>query len=294
MRVLLTGAFGRVGSGIVEHLGPRSEFAFTYLDIDEHEDHDSQGVDVTDYDALYEAVEGHDAVIHLAAIPNEAPWGDLLETNLIGTYNAYEAAKQADVDSFVFASSNHVVGTVQERHAPELYHPSYDLLLTHDVEPCPKTVYGVTKLFGEGLGHYYASHEPAPTRCYSLRICGTRYPADDHPWSDAERGVVGGEWDRGSTGYWEQAAKRMAMGTTSRDFARAIECCLTDNTVEHTACYVTSDNPASWFDLEHTRAAIGYEPVDDLSAWDGPVPAGVPRELPAAAPGWLPDYVLPK
>ena len=293
MRVLLTGAFGRVGSAIVEHLGDHDAFTFTYLDVDPHPDHDTIVADIADYDAIRPAFENQDAVIHLAAIPDEAPWPDLLRNNLIGTYNAYRAASVAGVDSFLFASSNHVMSSYQFELAPELYHPDFELLLSHTDRPRPGTIYGVTKLFGEDLGRYFIDQEAAPKRCYSLRICGTRHAEDDHPWGDAERGALESRWERGSLRYWEAVAKRMAMGTSRRDFAHAIECCLRDETVSYDTFFITSDNPACWFDIDHTKEVLGYVPRDDMSAWTGPVPESVPRELPANPPDWLPGYVTP-
>jgi nucleoside-diphosphate-sugar epimerase len=269
MNVLVTGAYGRVGSAIVQHLGDREEYEFTYLDVRDHPDHETFLADIADYDEIRPAFDGQDAVVHLAGRADPStPWGELLEYNVVGTYNVLEAAADAGVERFLFASSNHVMGAYQVEHAPELYDPGYDLTVDHRDRFRPKTVYGATKLFGEGLGSYYVEMEESPEQFYALRICGVRDEADNPPWGDAERGVAEGRWERGSEAYREQLAKRRAMGTSRRDFAHMVDCCLRDETVEFDVFYVTSDNDARWFDIEHAREVLGYDPQDNLGRWD--------------------------
>jgi nucleoside-diphosphate-sugar epimerase len=282
--VLVTGAYGRVGSAVIDNLADREEYDFTYLDRRDHPTRETVVADVADLAALESVFEGHDAVVHLAAALSDDDWDNQLRSNVVGAYNVFEAARRTDVERVVFASSNHVVGTYQAEHAPKLYHPDYDIELDRTTRPKPRSIYGVCKLFGEGLGQYYVDHHAAPTRCYALRICGVRSAEHDHPYGDAERGVADGRFERGSTAYWEQAAKRMAMGTTRRDFAHAVECCLEDETVSFDVFFVTSDNDASWLDIEHTKAVLGYEPQDDLGDWDGELPDDVPPD----APSWMP------
>ncbi len=55
-------------------------------------------------------MRGVDAIIHLAGISLEASFDKILASNIEGTYNLYEAARQEGVARIVFASSNHAVG----------------------------------------------------------------------------------------------------------------------------------------------------------------------------------------
>lgn len=71
---------------------------------------DAVTADLGDKDALREAVRGVDAVIHLAGISLEASFDKILHSNIEGTYNLYEAAREEGVGRIVFASSNHAVG----------------------------------------------------------------------------------------------------------------------------------------------------------------------------------------
>src|SRR5690348_11190978 len=107
-RVLVTGAGGTIGKAVWEHLGGR----FDVVGLDQQPGERVQHVaDIAELEAIAPAFEGMDAVVHLAAtVSVESPWAAVLHSNLIGTYNVYEAARRASVPTVVFASSNHAVG----------------------------------------------------------------------------------------------------------------------------------------------------------------------------------------
>jgi uronate dehydrogenase len=50
-----------------------------------------------------------DGIVHLGAVSVEESWLSILQANLIGTYNVYEAARQEGFKRVVFASNNHAV-----------------------------------------------------------------------------------------------------------------------------------------------------------------------------------------
>ena len=62
-------------------------------------------MDIRDLDAVAAAMDGVDATVHLAGIPHEDSFDRILETNVAGTYNIYEAARVKGVKRVVFASS---------------------------------------------------------------------------------------------------------------------------------------------------------------------------------------------
>ncbi|MFB6193618.1 MAG: NAD-dependent epimerase/dehydratase family protein [Halobaculum sp.] len=267
--VLLTGSFGRVGTAVIDHLA--DEYSFTYLDREPHPAHESVVADVADRAAIEGAFDGQDAVVHLAGDPStDAEWDSVLRNNIVGTYNCLEAARIAEVDSFVFASSNHVVGMYEKEHAPALYEEGFDLVVDHTAPPRPDSLYGSSKLFGEGLCRQYVETNEYPKRCYALRIASVRSPEYDHPYGDAERGVARGAFDAGSAAY-ERAVDRMtATWHSRRDFAHLVDCCLADDTVTFDVFYGVSDNRTRWFDLEHARAVLGYRPRDRAEEWEAP------------------------
>jgi UDP-glucose 4-epimerase len=154
-RVLVTGAAGLLGRFIVDEL-LRHGHEVRGLDrrsgaaaIDWHV------ADVTDAAAVGSAVQGVDAVIHAAAMPNiwSGDGATIMRVNTLGTYNVFDAAEAAGIRRVVFCSSDSVAGyTVREgrmlapRYAPlDLAHP---LLAT---DP-----YAISKVLGEDLARAYA------------------------------------------------------------------------------------------------------------------------------------------
>ena len=75
-----------------------------------------------------------------AAFSVEAPWDAMLQSNIVGTYNLFEAARRHRVERVVFASSNHAVG---------FYPRSRRIGVNNPVRPDSR--YGVSKAFGEAV-----------------------------------------------------------------------------------------------------------------------------------------------
>lgn len=148
LRVLITGAAGRIGRTLRDGLAGR----YALLRLADIAQQDEAGTgeelvtcDVADMAAVERAVAGIDVIVHLAAVPDEDDWDRLLPANISGTYNLFEAARRAGVRRVIFASSNHAVG----------FHRRARPLDEHDV-PRPDSRYGVTKVFGEAVGRLYA------------------------------------------------------------------------------------------------------------------------------------------
>src|SRR3546814_4348894 len=84
-------------------------------------------------------------------------WETILNANIIGCYNLFEAARKQGVKRVVFASSNHVMGFHQRTTK-----------IGVEAVPKPDTRYGLSKLFGEGLGALYARSEEHTSELQSL------------------------------------------------------------------------------------------------------------------------------
>ncbi len=156
MHVLVTGGAGFIGSHLLEQLladGARCR-VLDNLSTGKRDNlprapqlefiHD----DIRDPQAARAAVAGIDAVVHLAAVASvQASIDDPLAThasNFDGTLNLLEAARQAGVRRFVFASSAAVYGDNEE------------LPITETAAPCPLTPYAVDKLASEYYLQFYA------------------------------------------------------------------------------------------------------------------------------------------
>src|SRR3954468_11457981 len=108
MRVLITGAAGRIGT--VLRAGLRDEVDELRL-TDVAEPADLQGgetfapADLTDQGAVDRAVDGVDAVVHLGGVPDEAPFGALAGPNLVGPFHVFDACRRLGVRRAVFGLS---------------------------------------------------------------------------------------------------------------------------------------------------------------------------------------------
>lgn len=98
-------------------------------------------IDIRDGVAVRDALVGCDLVFHLAAQSNvigavsDAQYA--FDTNVVGTFNVLEAAKQGRVKRLIFTSSR------------EIYGEPHRLPVRESSLPCPKNAYGVSKLAGE-------------------------------------------------------------------------------------------------------------------------------------------------
>lgn len=132
--VLVTGAGGFIGSHVVERavaLGARTRAFVRYtsraqagfldtLDASVRGSIEVIRGDLRDYDAVAQAVQGADVVLHLGALVG-IPYSyvhprETIDTNLIGTLNVLTASRSAGVSRIVHTSSSEVYGTA--RHAP--------------------------------------------------------------------------------------------------------------------------------------------------------------------------------
>jgi nucleoside-diphosphate-sugar epimerase len=269
MSTLVTGAFGRVGTALIDH-GTNTS-GFTYLDTVDHPEIPSTVADVADYPLVAEAASGCDALVHLAAVSRvDAAWPSVLRSNIVGAYNCFEVARRETIETVVFTSSNHVVGMYEQEHAPALYDPDYDLTLDGDEQVRPDSYYGTSKAFGESLGRYYVENYAYPKRVYVLRIGSVRWPDEDHPYADAERGVSRGEWSCNSEPYEQEVDRLKATWLSRRDAARLVDSCLEDDSVTYGIFYGTSDNDRSWFDIGPARDQLGYSPASSGDDWTSP------------------------
>lgn len=250
--VLLTGASGRVGEAILRHAG--EDFAWRLFDREpvprnrrpsRITDDDVFISDLTNTDALADAMKGCKAVVHLAGDPRpEAPWKSVLENNINGTQAVYEAAVKAEVDRFIFASSNHAVGSYEtDERTPAMYRSDDSYRLDGAELPRPSNLYGVSKATGEVIGRYY--HDTHGITVANVRIGNL---TEGHPPIDYERG--------------------QAMWLSYRDCAHLFSRCI-DAEYEFEIIYGISDNDRKYYSIARAKEALGYDPQDNSAEWQG-------------------------
>ena len=114
MRVLITGAAGKVGTTLVKALHDRYELHGLDRAPMPHLARATVG-DVADYEVVRKASEGMDAIIHLAGM--SYVWEEVLHDNIVGTYNVFEAARQNRVRRLAYASRAGAAQSVSQRGA---------------------------------------------------------------------------------------------------------------------------------------------------------------------------------
>ena len=228
--VMITGAAGLVGSALREHL--RAHYRLVLLDrvaiapLAERET--AVTSDIRDAAALLSAMQGVDAVVHLAGEPTETDWPAILGANIDGCYQTVEAARLAGVRRFVFASSNHAIG----------YHARSEKL----DETCatrPDTRYGLSKVFGESLLRLYADKFGLTSVC--LRIGTLLRP-------DAPREL-----------------RHLSTWVSHRDLAQLVRCSIEADIVYEIAWGVSANTRSWWRDQSAER--LGYHPVDNAETF---------------------------
>lgn len=211
--------------------------------------------DVTDLDALVEAFKDVDAVVHLAATSAvDSDWDAVLNSNLVGTRNVFEAARLAGVKQVIYASSNHAVGTYEIENVPALWDLHDPRQWDHTAEMRPDSYYGVSKVYGEAMARYYVDHHGMRSVC--LRIGGVRDSENpSHPSQLWKR-----ERDD-EANIREQRRRMRAVWLSERDCVHLIECSL-ETERDWVLAYGISDNPRKIWDIDHAREVLGYAPMD--------------------------------
>lgn len=145
-RVLITGAAGNVAKAVLPDLAAHfGRLRLTDISPIAAPDHEVVQCDLSNFDAVQALVGGCDAILHLGGYPKEAAWPTIRQANIEGGFNLFEAARREGVKRIVLASSTHVVG----------FEPR-DQVVPAAREYRPDSIYGVSKLFSEGLASFYA------------------------------------------------------------------------------------------------------------------------------------------
>jgi UDP-glucose 4-epimerase len=156
--VLVTGGLGYIGSHVVHDLldrGWRVRIFDNYYRCDRSvaaalaklDNVDVIEGDVRYANAVESAMQGVEAVVHLAAVCLNKSISDpteSLDVNLLGTQNVYDAAARASVRRIVYASSASVYGN------------PLSLPMLEEGPLAPLTPYCIAKLAGEQLLSFYA------------------------------------------------------------------------------------------------------------------------------------------
>ncbi len=243
-KILITGGAGLVGSILIE--GLKNNFEIRILDQKAVKGIDSRVGDISNLESILPAFENIDTVVHLAGDRRVyGDWDSILNNNITGIYNIYEAARINGVERIVFASSQHATGGFYDvepwsfinngeyEKLPDNYKP-----LDETCRIRPDSYYGASKSFGESLGSYYSDFHNLST--IHVRI-GWVISDDDPTFSPI------------SLNLW----------LSHKDICQIIELSVNaDKNIKYDVFYATSDNHWKIWSIDKAKNILGYKPKD--------------------------------
>ena len=222
--LLITGAAGDVGTHLRRELAGRYRLRLS----DRRAVKPSGGqkfakADIAKMADALRITKGVDAIVHLGGYSVEGPWREILQANIVGCYNVFEAARRNGVKRIVFATSNHAVGFYRR-----------DEVIDHRVYPRPDSRYGVSKAFGEALGSLYADK-------YGMQLLMIRI---------------------GNVNPVPIDKRRLSIWCSPRDLAQLVAIGIEHPDIRFEIVYGVSGNQRSWYDNSNA-VRLGYRPHDD-------------------------------
>lgn len=215
-RILLTGASGSLGTLLRDPISAMTK-VLRLSDIKEVRNRATREevviCDLADADAVSRMTRNVDIVVHMGgAVGAELPFEEILQSNIIGFKNLYEACRKNGVQRVIWGSSNHAFG----------FYPRTQRI-DASATPRPDSFYGVSKVFGEAMAQYY--WDKFKLESVSIRI-GSCFPKPT---------------DRRMLTTWQSYP----------DFVHLVECCLRSpgwNTPSSTASRTTiaSSGTTAW------------------------------------------------
>ncbi len=243
-KILITGMSGLIGGILRSHLETLGGYELTALNRRPVDGVRTIQADIGDIESIRPAFEGQDVVVHLAAHVASEPMEDVVRGNLAGTWNVYEAAREAGVKRVVFASSGDTIRGVD-------HDPPYSQIIAGDYEAVsrwewpkvtkdlvrPGTIYGASKVWGEVLGRVYSADYGLSVLCVRIGAC----PAANRPTTVREN----------------------AAWVSHRDVADVLHRCIdAPDDLLYDIFFAVSNNRWNYRDIEHARRVLGYVPQD--------------------------------
>ena len=227
--ILITGAAGDVGTHLRRELA--GKYALKVSDLRSlkkiNQEEKFVRADISTFSDALRITKGVAAVVHLGGYSVEGPWQGILNANIVGCYNVFEAARRNGVKRIIFPTSNHATGYYRR-----------DQTIDHRVYPKPDSRYGVSKVFGEALGSLYADK-------YGMQVFCMRI---------------------GNVGPLPLDKRRLSIWFSPRDLAQLVTIGIEHPEIRFEIVYGVSKNKRSWYDNSNAYR-LGYKPQDDAESY---------------------------
>jgi uronate dehydrogenase len=245
--IAITGGAGRVGTALRAVLSSRYR-EVRIIDLAEPSalaaNESWRRVDIANLGELTEALRGVDGIVHLAGFPGDRAIEDMLQVNVLGSSNVYEASRLAGVGRVVLGSSNHVVG----------FYPR-SAVVPPDAPMRPDGLYALTKCWAElTAGLYY---DKCGIRSLIVRI--------------------------GNAQAQPTTPRSLEIWLSPGDLAQLVDIGMVHPAIECTTVYGVSAGGGSWYD-NSTATSLGFVPRDIIRDYAHPDAFRQPElELPEIA-----------
>jgi uronate dehydrogenase len=229
VKVAITGGSGIIG----QHLRQAFQGKYTVTNIDRIEPTENFAnehfceVDLADLQSIIDSTHGIDCIVHLGANPKvDAAMPDLVNSNIVGTYNVFEAARLNKIPRVIFASTFHVTGG----------YPTSSFI-EPDMPVHPDSIYACSKVFGEAIARFYSTHHQISSICVRIG-------------SFQQNQVVSRE-DRFQFTWFSPA-----------DCVQLFIKCIETPTIPFAIFYGVSNNAKAHWSIKNAKDLLHYDPQD--------------------------------
>jgi uronate dehydrogenase len=230
-RVLVTGASGHLGGMLFKSLANLGYKNLVGTDLKKKNIKKNQKfelVNLKNFKKTVKVTKGVFAIVHFGAIPIEDTQKNILDNNIIGTYNLFEAARINKVKRIIFASSNHAIGF--HRRTTRLNESSTQR---------PDSHYGLSKAFGEDLSRLYADKFNIKSMCIRIGSC-LKAPED---------------------------RRHISTWISYSDLTQLVDIGIKNKSIHHEIVYGVSKNKKSWWN-NFRAYKLGYKPKDSVEQFN--------------------------
>ncbi len=245
-RLLITGAAGSLGKMArkrLVHLADALRLSDIVAMDPAGKNEEVVVCDLGDPAAVDALVAGCDGIVHLGGVSVEDKFSKILNANIQGIFNLYEAARRHGLPRIVMASSNHTIGFHRQ-----------DVMLDAASAQKPDGLYGVSKCFGEDMASLYFNKFGQETAIVRIGSC-----------------------------IPEPINHRMlATWLSYDDFVSLIECVFRAPKLGLPIIYGVSANDTCWWDNSAVDY-LGWKPKDNAAAFKAKLDATVARPDPDSA-----------